>query len=113
MISAVVLILATETGILALLSGSLAGVLTASNDFGTIRGGCGNEALMELDMKNLSFDQSKKAVRAGLPSWLLKGSLVQYRFEIWDISVICNENSINMQLRGSNCAKDSLADQCC
>jgi len=64
-------------------------------------------------MKNLSFDQSKKAVRAGLPSSLLKGSLVQYRLVIWDISVICNENSINRQLRGLNCAKDSLADQFC
>ena len=58
--SAVVLILATEIGILAPLSGSLAGVLTASNDLGTIRGGCGNEALMEMDMKNLSYDQSKR-----------------------------------------------------
>jgi hypothetical protein len=47
-------------GILALVSGSLAGVLTASNDLGTIRGGCGNETLMELDMKNLSYDQSKR-----------------------------------------------------
>jgi hypothetical protein len=87
--SAVVLILVTETGILALLSGSLAGVLTASNDLGTNRGGCGNEALIDLDMENLSYDQSKKAVRAGLPSWLPKGSLIQYRLEIWDISVIC------------------------
>ena len=64
-ISAVVLILVTETGILALLSGSLTGVLTAINDLGTIRGGCGNEALMALDMTNLSLGQSKKTVRAG------------------------------------------------
>ena len=54
MITAVVLIFVTETGILALLSGSLAGVLEASNDLGTNRGGCGIESLMALDIEKLS-----------------------------------------------------------
>ena len=61
-ISAVVLIFVTETGILALLSGSLTGVLEAINDLGTNRGGCGIESLIALDMENLSWDQSRKAV---------------------------------------------------
>jgi hypothetical protein len=38
-ISAVVLIFVTETGILALLLGSLTGVLKASSDLGTNKGG--------------------------------------------------------------------------
>ena len=60
MISAVVLIFETETGMLALLSGSLTGVLEAINDLGTNRGDCGIESLIALDMENLSWDQSRK-----------------------------------------------------
>ena len=67
-ISAVVLIFVTETGILALLSGSLTGVLEAVNDLGTTRGGCGNESLMALGMENLSLDQLRKTV-IGWPSF--------------------------------------------
>jgi len=59
-ISAVVLIFETETGMLALLSGSLTGVLEAINDLGTNRGDCGIESLIALDMENLSWDQSRK-----------------------------------------------------
>jgi hypothetical protein len=59
-ISAVVLIFVTEVGILALLSGSLTGVLEVINDLGTSRGGCGIESLIALDMENLSWGQSRK-----------------------------------------------------
>jgi hypothetical protein len=59
-ISAVVLIFVTEIGILALLSGSLTGVLGAINDLGTNRGGWGIESLIALDMENLSWGQSRK-----------------------------------------------------
>jgi hypothetical protein len=61
-ISAVVLIFVTETGMLALLLGSLTGVLVAINDLGTNRGDCGIESLMALDMKYLSWGQSRKTV---------------------------------------------------
>ena len=77
MISAVVLIFVTETGILALLLGSLTGVLEAINDLGTNRGGCGIESLMALDMENLSLEQSRKTVKAGLLSRLPLDSSVQ------------------------------------
>jgi hypothetical protein len=59
-ISAVVLIFVTDAGMLALLSGSLIGVLDEINDLGTNRGGCGIESLIALDMENLSWDQSRK-----------------------------------------------------
>jgi len=59
-ISAVVLIFVTDAGMLALLSGSLTGVLDEINDLGTNRGGCGIESLIALDMENLSWDQSRK-----------------------------------------------------
>ena len=61
-ISAVVLIFVTEIGILALLSGSLTGVLEVINDLGTNRGGWGIESLIALDMENLSWGQSRKTV---------------------------------------------------
>ena len=51
MISAVVLIFVTEIGMLALLLGSLTGVLEAINDLGTKRGDCGIESLMALGME--------------------------------------------------------------
>jgi len=84
-ISAVALIFVTETGILALLLGSLTGVLEAINDLGTNRGGCGIESLMALDMENLSLEQSRKTVKAGLLSRLPLDSSVQFRLEIWGI----------------------------
>jgi len=62
LISAVVLIFVTETGMLALLLGSLTGVLVAINDLGTNRGDCGIESLMALDMEYLSWGQSRKTV---------------------------------------------------
>jgi hypothetical protein len=61
-ISAVVLIFVTEIGMLALLLGSLTGVLEAINDFGTNRGGCGIESLIALDIEYLSWGQSRKKV---------------------------------------------------
>ena len=61
LISAVVLIFVTETGMLALLLGSLTGVLVAINDLGTNRGDCGIESLMALDMEYLSWGRSRKA----------------------------------------------------
>jgi hypothetical protein len=70
-ISAVVLIFVTEIGILALLLGSLTGVLEAINDLGTNRGGCGIESLIALDMEYLSWDQSRKKYP---PSRLPQGS---------------------------------------
>jgi hypothetical protein len=80
-ISAVVLIFVTETGILALLLGSLTGVLEASSDLGTNKGGCGIESLMALDMENLSSKRSRKTVKAGLLSQIPQESSVKYKLE--------------------------------
>jgi hypothetical protein len=80
-ISAVVLIFVTETGMLALLLGSLTGVLEAINDLGTNRGGCGIESLMALDMENLSLEQSRKTVKAGLLSQIPQESSIKYKLE--------------------------------
>jgi len=59
-ISAVVGTLLVDAWLLPLVSGSVAGVLITLNDFGTKRGGCGNEELMALDMTNLPMGQFKK-----------------------------------------------------
>jgi hypothetical protein len=84
-ISAVVLIFVTETGILAMLSGSLTGVLAAINDLGTNRGGCGIESLIALDMENFLGESQRKQC---FPSRLPKDSSAQYRLEFWELVVI-------------------------
>jgi len=86
-ISVVVLIFVTETGILALLSGSLTGVLETINDLGTNRGDCGIESLIALDMENFLGESQRKQC---FPSRLPKDSSAQYRLEFWDLSVISN-----------------------
>ena len=85
-ISVVVLIFVTETGMLALLFGSLTGVLETINDLGTNRGDCGIESLMALDMESafLGVSQGKQY----LPQRLPQGSSIQYRLEFWNHSVI-------------------------
>jgi hypothetical protein len=55
-ISVVVSILLEATWPLAIVSGSVAGVLMPTNDFGTKRGGCGNAVLLTLDKVDLSED---------------------------------------------------------
>ena len=49
-----------DAWLLPLVSGSVAGVLMTLNDFGTKRGGCGNEELMAPDITNLPMGQFKK-----------------------------------------------------
>ena len=78
-ISVVVSILLEATWPLAIVSGSVAGVLIPTKDFGTKSGGWGNVVLLTLDKVNLSEDLWESA-RILLSSPLQDLSSIGFRY---------------------------------